>query len=85
MTSKLTINCGVCWKIYWPETVNGKGQGGLLDLSTGNIRIAGYGPYGTNLNVNNELTHLAPRVGIAYQAAPGMVVRAGFGRVYEQG
>lgn len=84
-TSKLTINYGLRWEIYWPETVSGKGQGGLLDLNTGNIRIAGYGPYGTNLNVNNELTHLAPRIGIAYQAAPGTVVRAGFGRVYGQG
>lgn len=85
VTNKLTVNYGLRWEIYFPETVNGKGQGGLLDLDTGNIRIAGYGPYGTNLNVNNELTHLAPRIGIAYQATDRTVVRAGFGRVYGQG
>ena len=85
VTNKLTINYGLRWEIYFPETVNGKGQGGLLDLNTGNIRIAGYGPYGTNLNVNNELTHLAPRIGIAYQATDHIVVRAGYGRVYGQG
>ncbi len=85
VTNKLTVNYGVRWEIYFPETVNGKGQGGLLDLGTGNIRVAGYGPYGTNLNVNNELTHISPRIGIAYQASPGTVVRAGFGRVYGQG
>jgi hypothetical protein len=85
VTNKLTLNYGLRWEIYFPETVNGKGQGGLLDLDTGNIRIAGYGPYGTNLNVNNELTHLAPRIGIAYQATERTVVRAGYGRVYGQG
>ena len=85
VSNKLTVNYGVRWEIYFPETVNGKGQGGLLDLATGNIRVAGYGPYGTNLNVNNELTHISPRVGVAYQASAGTVVRAGFGRVYGQG
>ncbi len=85
ITSKLTLNYGLRWEVYWPETVSGKGQGGLLDLSTGNIRIAGYGPYGTNLNVQNTWTNLAPRLGIAYQATPSMVVRAGFGTVYGQG
>ncbi len=85
VSNKLTVNYGVRWEIYFPETVNGKGQGGLLDLGTGNIRVAGYGPYGTNLNVNNELTHVSPRLGIAYQASERTVVRAGYGRVYGMG
>jgi outer membrane receptor protein involved in Fe transport len=85
LTNKLTVNYGLRWEIYFPETVNGKGQGGLLDLNTGNIRIAGYGPYGTNLNVENRFTNLAPRIGLAYQFMPNTVVRAGYGRVYGQG
>ena len=36
-TSKLTLNYGLRWEMYFPETVNGKGQGGLLDLNTGNV------------------------------------------------
>ncbi len=84
-TPKLTLNYGLRWEMYFPETVNGKGQGGLLDLDTGNIRIAGYGPYGTNLNVDKSWNNLAPRVGIAYQVTPTTVVRAGYGRVYGQG
>ncbi len=84
-TQKLTLNYGIRWEDYFPETVAGPGQGGLLDLSTGNIRIAGYGPWGTNLNVHNELGHFAPRVGVAYQVAKTTVVRAGYGRVYGQG
>ena len=76
---------GLRWELYFPETVNGKGQGGLLDLNTGNIRIAGYGNYGTNLNVEKSYTNLAPRIGLAYQAAKNTVIRAGYGRVYGQG
>jgi len=85
VTNKLTLNYGLRWEIYLPETVNGKGQGGLLDLNTGDIRIAGYGPYGTNLNVEKSFTNLAPRIGIAYQLTTNTVVRAGYGRVYGQG
>lgn len=84
-TSKLTLNYGLRWELYFPETVNGKGQGGLLDLNTGNIRIAGYGNYGTNLNVAKSYTNLAPRIGVAFQALKNTVVRAGYGRVYGQG
>jgi hypothetical protein len=85
VTNKLTASYGLRWEMYFPETVTGKGQGGLLDLNTGNIRIAGYGPWGTNLNVQKSWTNLAPRIGLAYQATTNTVVRAGYGRVYGQG
>ena len=83
--SKLTLNYGVRWEVYFPEAVNGQGQGGLLDLNTGNVRIAGYGPWNDSLNVATAYTHVAPRVGIAYQVHQNTVVRAGYGRVYGQG
>ena len=85
LTNKLSVSYGLRWEIYFPETVNGKGQGGLLDLNTGDIRIAGYGSYGTNLNVEKRFTALAPRIGLAYQVFPKTVLRAGYGRVYGQG
>lgn len=84
-TPALTINYGLRWDMLFPETVTGKGQGGLLDLNTGNIRIAGYGPYGTNLNVEKTWTNFSPRLGIAWQVHPNTVVRAGYGRTYGQG
>lgn len=84
-TSNLTINYGLRWELYFPEAVAGKGQGGLLDLNTGNIRIAGYGPYNNQLNVQMNYKELAPRLGIAWQPNPNMVVRAGYGRVYGMG
>src|SRR3984957_10289770 len=85
LTPTLTLNYGLRWELYFPESVAGKGQGGLLDLNTGNVRIAGYGGYGNNLNVNMEYSHLAPRVGFAWQWHPNTVIRAGYGRTYGMG
>ena len=84
-TNTLTISYGLRWEMYFPEAADGKGQGGLLDLNTGNVRIAGYGPYNDSLNVKMSYTKLAPRVGFSWQVHPNTVVRAGFGRVYGQG
>jgi hypothetical protein len=84
-THNLTLSYGLRWELYFPESVAGKGQGGLLDLNTGDVRIAGYGNYGNNLNVDMQYNHLAPRLGVAWQATGSTVVRAGYGRVYGMG
>jgi Carboxypeptidase regulatory-like domain/TonB dependent receptor len=88
-TSKLTINYGLRWEIYFPETVNAKGNGGFANLvdngGTGGIRVAGYGPYGSNGNINNDYHAFAPRLGLAYQLDPKTVIRAGYGRSYDIG
>ncbi len=86
---KLTINYGLRWELYFPETVNAKGGGGfanIVDLNgTGAIRVAGYGGIGSNGNVKNDWHAFAPRFGIAYQATPKTVVRMGYGRSYDIG
>ena len=83
-SSKLTLNYGLRWEIYFPEYVNAKGNGGfanLIDLGgTGAIRVGGYGPYGLNGNIGNDFKAFAPRLGVAYQVNPKTVVRAGYGR-----
>jgi hypothetical protein len=84
-THNLTIDYGLRWDLLFPETVNGKGNGGLTNLRTGNVQIAGYGNYGMNAGVSMEYTHLAPRIGIAWQALPHTVFRAGYGREYGMG
>jgi Carboxypeptidase regulatory-like domain len=84
-THTLTINYGLRWELYFPESVTGKGQGGLLDLNTGDVRIAGYGPYNNSLNVQMDYKHLAPRIGVSWQAHPNTVFRAGYGRTYGMG
>jgi hypothetical protein len=88
-TSKLTINYGLRWEIYFPETVNAKGNGGFANIvdnnGLGGIRVAGFGPYGSNGNIDNEWKAFAPRLGIAYQLTPKTVVRMGYGRSYDIG
>jgi hypothetical protein len=85
VSPKFTLNLGLRWEIYFPEAVNGKGMGGFYDLNTNTVRVAGYGPIGLNLNIQNNYTFLAPRVGFAYQVMPETVIRGGYGRAYDPG
>ncbi len=85
LTPNLTLNLGVRWEVYFPEAVNGAGQGGFADLTTGSIRVAGYGPYDTAMNVKKDFNNIAPRVGIAYQLDPKTVIRGGYGRSFDIG
>lgn len=92
VTSKFTFIYGLRWEIYFPETVNGKGNGGFANIDLTNpgvtggiIRVAGYGNNGLNGNVNNTLHAFAPRIGIAYQYDSKTVVRLGYGRSYDIG
>jgi hypothetical protein len=89
VTPKLTLNYGLRWEIYFPETVNGKGNGGFANIvdngGLGAIRVAGFGGIGSNGNVENDWKAFAPRFGIAYQMNTKTVVRAGYGRSYDIG
>jgi len=94
-TNKLTLNYGLRWEIYFPESVNGKDQGGWLDFNDsapdalavdrGILRVAGEGGFGNNGNIKNSFGNLAPRLGIAYQIRPKTVIRAGYGRSFSLG
>ncbi len=84
-TPKLTVSYGARWEVYFPETVNSKGNGGFLDLNTMNIRVAGYGGIASNFNVKNTFSYIAPRLAIAYKARENTVVRAAYGRMFDPG
>jgi len=86
---KLTLNFGLRWEIYFPETVTSKGGGGFANITDfggqGAIRVAGFGGIGSNGNVDNDWHAFAPRFGVAYQITPKTVVRMGYGRSYDIG
>jgi hypothetical protein len=85
-SSKLTLNLGVRWELYFPETVNGKGNGSLLNLKDGYLHVAGYGGIGSNLGWTiDKAKQLEPRIGIAYQLNAKTVVRTGYGRSFDTG
>ena len=85
ITSKLTFDYGLRWEIYVPESASGTGKGGWVDLSTGEVRVAGQQGIDLKGNTSTNYKHFAPRIGIAYQFDPKTVVRLGYGRSYDIG
>jgi len=86
VNSKLTLNLGLRWDLYFPETVNGAGNGSLMNLDTGYMQIAGIGGIGSNMGWTVSKTkQLAPRLGLTYQYNPKTVIRAGYGRSFDTG
>src|SRR5437763_16169560 len=85
MTPRITLSDGLRWELYFPQPVNGKGNGGFANPQEGIIRVAGFGKYGLNGNIDNEWKAFAPRLGVAYQLTPKTVIRMGYGRSYDIG
>lgn len=83
-TPKLTLAYGLRADVINPQTVNAAGNGGFLDLNTGQIHVAGVGDTNLAGNIKNKV-NFAPRLGVAYQATPKLVVRLGYGRSYDIG
>jgi hypothetical protein len=88
-TPNLTLNLGLRYEFYFPESVNGKGNGALMDYndgtSDGYLRVAEYGNVASNMGWNKSAFPLNPRIGVAYQFDPKTVIRAGYGRSFDIG
>jgi hypothetical protein len=82
---KISVDYGVRWEIYTPETVTAAGAGGLLNMNTGYVNITGVGQVNSAANVQNNLGMFAPRLGVTYQILPKTVIRAGYGLAFGQG
>ncbi len=84
-TQKLTVNYGLRYEMYFPESVNGKGNGAILNLNTGYLQVAGYGNINSDMNQGMANNAYNPRLGVAYQVNPGLVIRGGYGRSFDIG
>lgn len=83
---KLTLNYGLRWELYFPEAVNGAGNGALMDLNTGYIHVASIGGQPSDMGWTIQKSHMfEPRAGISYQLDPKTVIRAGYGRSFDIG
>jgi Carboxypeptidase regulatory-like domain/TonB dependent receptor len=85
VNSKLTVNYGLRWEIYFPQYVNGKDKGGFIDPSSAEVLVAGENGVSLNGNIKTNLKYIAPRLGIAYQVTPRTVIRMGYGRSFDVG
>jgi hypothetical protein len=89
----LTINYGIRYELYFPESVNAKGNGALMELNGGSggyqtdgyLRVAGYGNIPSNMGWNPATNAWNPRIGIAWSPDSKTVVRTGYGRSFDLG
>ncbi len=84
-TRNLTINYGLRYENYRPQTVTGAGKGGFVDIKTGEVLVAGTQGVGLDLNQQPANNLFAPRIGIAYKLGDKTVLRLGYGRGFDIG
>lgn len=84
-TRNLTINYGLRYENYRPQTVTGAGKGGFVDINTGEVLVAGTQGVGLDLNQQAANNLFAPRIGIAYKLGDKTVLRLGYGRGFDIG
>jgi hypothetical protein len=86
VTKNLTLNLGLRWELYFPESVNAKGNGSLMNLQDGYMHVAGYGQVPSDMGWTIQLAKgFDPRIGIMYQLDEKTVIRAGYGRSFDTG
>jgi hypothetical protein len=86
VTKNLTLNLGLRWELYWPETVNGPGNGSLMNLTDGYMHVAEIGSIQSDMGWTIEMKKgFDPRIGLMYQLDDKTVIRAGYGRSFDTG
>ena len=82
ITRKLTLNYGLRYENYLPQTAASRGGAGSFDPNTGEVLVAGYGSVPSSMGVKAYNLGFAPRIGIAYQLTEKTVVRTGYARSF---
>lgn len=85
VTKSLTLNYGLRWDTWFPDSSMNKGIGGRYDISDNYVRIPGIDGIPLNGGVNTQWHNLSPRFAIAWAPSQTRVFRAGFGISYFQG
>jgi Carboxypeptidase regulatory-like domain/TonB dependent receptor len=84
VSARLTLNYGLRWDIYFPQTATGAGSFLIPNLTNPDPAATYFsGPPAGGIAVN--LTSFAPRLGFAYLINPTTVIRAGYGRSFDSG
>ena len=79
VTPSLSIDYGLRWE-YYPMAYSDHGKGArVLDPSTMQVLVGGYGSVPEDDGVKVGPGEFLPRIGIAYKATQNTVIRAGFG------
>jgi len=84
ISPRLTLNYGLRWEIYFPQTLTGTG-GFLLPILSNHDPSTTYFSGPPSGGISGNLTNFAPRLGIAYQINSASVIRAGYGRSFDAG
>ncbi len=82
-TSKLTLDVGLRWEIYFPPTPQRSGGYSNYDPTNNTLVLAGIGGNPLNLGRDTSYHYFAPRFGLAYRFTEQFVLRGGFGISYE--
>ena len=86
VTKSLTLNLGLRWELYFPESVNGVEHGALMNLADGYLHVAEVGQVPSDMGWTIEKRKgFDPRIGLMYQVDEKTVLRAGYGRSFDTG
>ena len=79
---KLTVDYGLRWDFYPPATPKVDGGFSNYNPTNNTLELAGIGDNPSNLGMETQYKHFAPRTGLSYRASEDTVIRAGFGMSY---
>jgi outer membrane receptor protein involved in Fe transport len=79
----VTVNLGLRYEYYAPAT-DPTNHMSAFDPDTGTVVPVGANGM-SNSGIASDVNNIAPRVGIAWQVRPGLVVRGGYGLYYDSG